>query len=249
MLQEFLELCGELKVPVAKDKTEWVESVVIFLGILLHGKYHLLVVPEEKSLKALHSIQNLLARRSARVKDLEQVTGLLNFLNKAEVPGRAFTRRMYSKFTGNPALKPYHHIRLDGEFKADCKTWEQFLTTTDRSICQPFIDLSIKEMADVLNFYTDAAKGETLGFGGVFNKHWIVGQWPENFIAEKDPSIEFLELFGVVTAVIAWAQELQNRRIVLFCDNQSVVAMINNSSSKCQKCMILIRILTFHSMK
>ena len=36
---------------------------------------------------------------------------------------------------------------------------------------------------------------------------------------------------------------------MLFCDNQSVVAMVNNNSSSCKNCMVLIRILVLHSMK
>ena len=38
------------------------------------------------------------------------------------------------------------------------------------------------------------------------------------------------------------------QEIYLFCDNQSVVHMINNSSSKCKDCMMLIRIITLESM-
>ena len=35
----------------------------------------------------------------------------------------------------------------------------------------------------------------------------------------------------------------RNRRVVLFCDNEAVVHMINKSSSKCWNCVVLIRLL------
>ena len=65
---------------------------------------------------------------------------------------------------------------------------------------------------------------------------------------ECEPSIEYLELFGVTVAMLLWLKHMPNKKIMLFCDNQSVVHMINNSSSKCRNCMVLLRRITFESM-
>ena len=62
------------------------------------------------------------------------------------------------------------------------------------------------------------------------------------------PSIEYLELFGVLAGVLNWIKLFSNKRIVLFCDNESVVHMINQSSSSCKNCMVLIRWLTAESI-
>ena len=97
--------------------------------------------------------------------------------------------------------------------------------------------------------FTDSAKGHDLGFGGVFRPHWLFGHWKQDFIKREDPSIEFLELYGLVVAVFVWSKELINRRIVVFCDNQAIVNMINNNSSSCQFCMKLIRMLVLLSLK
>ena len=48
MLQTFLEMCSFLGVPTSEEKTEWGSTVMVFLGILLDGEYHILVIPEEK---------------------------------------------------------------------------------------------------------------------------------------------------------------------------------------------------------
>ena len=48
------------------------------------------------------------------------------------------------------------------------------------------------------------------------------------FVDLHDPSIEFLELYAVTVAVVTWIYRFRNRRIVLFCDNQAAVAMINS---------------------
>ena len=185
------------------------------------------------------------------MKEIQSLAGLLNFLHRAIVLGCAFTRRMYSKFSGATVqnMKDYHHLRLDGEFKWDCQVWTEFLGQGRLSVCRPFIDLDTSLNAEILDLYTDAAKGENLGMGGVFNRHWFFAKWEPGFIRENDPSIEYLELLGVCTVMFIWAKShLSNRRIVLFCDNQPIVQMVNSTSAKCPNCMLLIRKLTLLSL-
>ena len=48
--------------------------------------------------------------------------------------------------------------------------------------------------------------------------------------------------------MLNWLKLFKNKKIVLFCDNEAVVNMINNNSSKCKQCMILIRIIVLESL-
>ena len=63
------------------------------------------------------------------------------------------------------------------------------------------------------------------------------------------PSIAYLELYAVIIAIELWAYRLANVRIIIFCDNQSVVEMINKAASPCKKCMVLICIITFTTIR
>ena len=49
----FLELCYELGISVSLDKTEWANSIIGFLSILLDGTNKILAIPEEKRIRAL----------------------------------------------------------------------------------------------------------------------------------------------------------------------------------------------------
>ena len=100
LIKEFLNICAEINVPIAVNKTVWSTEIITFLGILLDGKARQLRIPQEKRIKALNLLEHVMAKRSARVEELEKLSGYLNFLNRAIHPGRAFTRRMYSKFSG-----------------------------------------------------------------------------------------------------------------------------------------------------
>ena len=60
--------------------------------------------------------------------------------------------------------------------------------------------------------------------------------------------IEFLELYAVTVGVLNWLHRWRNSRIVLFCDNESVVEMINSTSSRCRNCMVLLRIIVLEGL-
>ena len=103
----------------------------------------------------------------------------------------------------------------------------------------------------MLNFYSDASLNPKLGMGGVYmDRFWFHAKWNEQFIIEEKPSIEFLELYALVVAVLIWGkrQELCNRTIAIFCDNESMKSMVNKLVSGCPKCMKLIRILALDSI-
>ena len=186
------------------------------------------------------------------MKDMQRLAGYLNFLTRAVFPGRTFTRRMYAKFSKqSEKLKDYHHVKLDKEFKDDCKTWMEFLecdvtnqNQLSKTVCRPWVDWSLSKAATELDFYTNSSAGlETGGMGGVFGSHWFMAQWDRDFLRINKPSITYLELFALVSATLIWKRKISNSRIVVFCDNQVVVNMVNNLTSSCKNCMYLLRIL------
>ena len=91
MLQTFKEVCAKIKFPVSEEKTCYAEPIMIFLGTLLNGILHVIAIPEEKRLKALNIIQWICSKRKGTMKQLQRLAGILNFLNHAIYPGRAFT--------------------------------------------------------------------------------------------------------------------------------------------------------------
>ena len=255
MLTQFLETCQEIGCPVSEEKTEPANEVMVFLGVLLDGKNHVLAIPKDKRIKGLRALRYITDHKKVTIKAIQKVTGFLNFLQCAIVPGRTFTRALYDKLkikdkNGN-LLKEYHHVSVSNQLKADCNVWKMFLDTHDKlRFCRPFIDLQESRYATTLNFYSDSSLNERFGFGVIFRNHWAYGRWGRRFIKEQKPSIEFLELFALVAGIIIWEDdvELANTRIIIFCDNEAVVNMVNKMTSNCPKCMKLIRILAYNCL-
>ena len=253
--QPILELCAEINVPIADEKTEWASTCIIFLGILLDGEHFVLAIPVEKQRRALNLLQEVLSKKKVTVKQLQVLTGYLNFLTKAIIPGRTFTRRICSKFTtlqnhNGRKLKQHHHINIDQELRFDCEIWRTFLANfMSVSLCQPMVDLSKSTTtATELNFFSDASANKKLGFGAIYGKKWLCAQWEPNYIEKYNPSIEYLELVGVIGAMLLWGNLISNKSVIVFCDNTSTVAMINSMSSSCKNCMHLLHLLTLNNL-
>ena len=263
LMREFLSLCEKIGFPIAMDKTEWATEVITFLGILLDGIHFVLRLPVEKKERAEYLLKLMMDKKKATVKEMQVLCGYLNFLCKAIYPGRVFTRRMYVKYSSIVSMdknkrlkvyrpKPFHHVRLDREFKLDCAIWTQFLSgNLDQVVNRPMLDLSEKweTTATEIRFYSDASAGLELGFGCILETRWIYGKWGKEFMEKCEPSIEFLELFGLCAGIFTWEEELANQRLIIFCDNQAVIAMVNNMTSGCRHCMHLLRLLTLNGMK
>ena len=124
------------------------------------------------------------------------------------------------------------------------------LPVGDNSIlCRPFIDFEATSTATILEFYSDASM---TALGATYGNRWIVGIWGKQFTQIERPSIEFLELFALVAAILAWGwkDELKNSWVVVYCDNKSVRDMINGTGmvSHCHQCMKLLRILALDNI-
>ena len=258
-VQVFLHVCKQINCPISTKKTEWAMQLLVFLGVLLNGSSLVMAIPQEKKTKALYLLNLAIEKRKVTIHFIQKLTGTLNFLQKAIVPGRVFTRGMYGKLKltdakGKP-LQQYHHVRLGKDFIMDCFMWKQFLVLANENpglLCRPFIDFQeTTQSAELLQFYSDASLNAELGFGGTFKNSWIVGKWNKSFIQDCKPSIEFLELFALTVSVLTWAEEkeMKDSQIIIHCDNEAVVYMVNKMASSCAQCMKLLRILTLSGLK
>ena len=95
--------------------------------------------------------------------------------------------------------------------------------------------------------YSSDASG-TIGYGAICVNSWVYGSWDKKSLMQKKPNIAFLELFALTAGIILWLDCFKNRRIAVYCDNQSVVAMINRMVSKCKSCMNLLRMIMLECM-
>ena len=240
---KLLRLFMSVKAPVVNSKTLGPSQVLEFMGIELDSTRMEARLPEDKLRRAQDLLNSFAKRRSVRLVELQSLIGTLQFACKAVVPGRTFLQRMINLTRGVPSR--FHHIRLNKEFFKDLTMWKAFLAGWNgRSF---FLDTTVTPAPD-LELYTDASG--SVGFGGYFRGRWFQGRWPPHMQLhrERGISIEWQELFPIVVACAIWFPHFSGKRVQFWCDNESVVAIINSGHSKAPRIMDLLRFLVLISM-
>ena len=246
-LDTFLTVCKSICFPVSLDKTFWATDRLTFLGLLIDTYLQRVCIPREKIAKLVEIIETVLNKKSKKVtsNQLQVICGHLNFVCTAVVPGRAFTRRLYMLTKG--LTHPNHHRHMTKDMRLDLEMWLKFLQSPE-AYSRPFLDFTVTTTAREIDFYTDASRNPHLGVGGICQESWFIKRWDSDFILRYNPSIAYLELYGVTVGILNWLSRFQNQRIVLFCDNLSVVHMINTNTSSCPQCLKLVRVIVMESM-
>ena len=246
-VRNFMEICHTIRFPVSLEKTFWGTDRLIFLGMLIDTLHQVVCIPADKVVRARDMLEYYLnpSNKKTTVRKLQQLCGYLNFLCKCVVPGRAFTRRLYTHIS--PKLKPHHHININVEMRDDLRVWNGFVNNPT-VFTRPFIDFTDWTGEDI-DMYSDASGNWTAGGAGAYcEKHWLYQQWDPIFMRDNKPSIAFMELYAITAAVISWIHKFPNKRVYLFTDNKSARDMLNASSSSCKNCMSLIRMITVKGM-
>lgn len=230
-LNLFVDLCGYLGVPIAPEKTCGPDTTLCFAGIELDSVLCEARLPLEKITKCLFSIAEFLKRKKVTLKEIQSLTGLLNFACSVVVPGRAFLRRLIDLTIG--VRSPFHFIRMTREVKADLTVWQSFLSGFNGKSF--FLD-DTWYSSERLNLFTDASG--VIGFGAVFGSKWCYGAWPASWI---NRNIAVLEFYPIVLSLLLWGSEMQNRCILFFTDNEALVHVINKQSCKDKELMFFVR--------
>ena len=244
-MHTFLSICRAIGFPVSMEKTYWASQNIVFLGIMMDTRTQKVYLALEKIEKAKSLIYKLITKKKGEILEIQRLCGLLNFFAKCIIPARAFTRRIYSN-TRNYNLKPRHHVGIKPETVMDLTLWLQFLNS-QQFYNRPFTDFSKTLTARDIQFYTDSSG--KIGCGGYCGTAWFAAQWDKQFLRENNPSIEYLELYAVAVGVLNWLGNYPNSSICLYCDNRSVVDMLNSTSSSCSNCMILIRLIVLEGLR
>jgi hypothetical protein len=220
-------------VPIAPEKTEGPRQLLTFLGIELDTIAQVARLPQDKLDKGLQLVRDMGSRRRASLRELQSLTGFLNFTTSVVLPGKPFLRKLINLMKG--LRKHFYKARITQEVKVDLALWEQFLSEYNG------VSFFMEEewlASSKLHLYTDAST--TLGYGLLFGKRWVSGKWPPEMTAIP---ITPLELYPITLAFLMFTSELQGRSIIIHTDNEALVHVINSRKSKDNLILSLLRML------
>ena len=152
---------------------------------------------------------------------LQSLIGLLNFACSVVTPGRTFLRRLIDLTIG--LKRQTHRKRLNSEARADLEAWSQFIKHFNgKSMFLPDEWLT----STALDLFTDSSN---TGYGGYLGREWFAGTWPASCIPYH---ITIKELFPIVMALELFAEQLQNKCIVIHTDNIAVSILSTNKLAR-----------------
>jgi hypothetical protein len=233
-LSIMLQTCEVLGMPVNPAKVVQPVSRLEFLGIIIDADVMELQMSQERLDDIFDTLREWSADHKGSKRSLLSLLGKLIFLCRIVKPGRIFVRRLFDLAKSVKCL--HHHVRLSREASADVKWWLRFCVQWNHKSLF-YDDDWIR--GSCLKLSTDASG---CGIGRVFGRHWYSR---ELTAVEGASSIAFRELLAVVTACACWGELLSGRRVLLECDNSSVVFCVNQGTSKSPPVMDLIRNLFF----
>ena len=210
-----------------------------FAGIYLDSLDMSASLPEDKVIKFMGYIDQLLSSKTSTLKQVQSLTGMLNFACAVVEPARAFSRRLYDLTLG--VSQPHHRIKITKAVKEDLHVWKTFLLSFNRKSF--FLDFHFLSQ-HLLRFYTDSSS--TIGFGGYFGSHWFSGLWSSQCLRLN---IALLEIFPIYLSLMFWGAELSNKCVMVMSDNQAVVHILNNHTSKDPTIMIIVRLIVLACMQ
>ena len=236
-LDRMLSICQSLGVPLATDKIAGPSTSLVFLGLELDSVHMEARLPDDKLSTLCQELQLWAAQKCCRRKELEHLLGVLNFACTVLPSERCFMRRMFTLL--HSSSDPNCILRLNAEFRSDLAWWLAFTSRWNG------VSLQLAGSAEPsVVFYIDASG--SWGCGAIWGSHWLQGQWPLQW---ADKSIMVKDLVPIVCAAAVWGPFWVGQHVLCYCDNMSVVAAVNKSSSREPSGVVmhLLRTLSFFS--
>ena len=216
------ELFDELGLEASPAKDQLPNTQMFVLGIWFNTDDVTVSVPEFRLLELRAELSHWLELEQATKHQLQVLIGKLSYVCSCVRPGWAFISRLLNELRSCDSRR--RTIPVSYELKLDLQWWLHFL---DKYNGVSVIGTEFLESSEQL-FSTDAS---LTGCGAICEGEYFHELFPP-IITQQQLSITQLELLTVVVAVKLWQLKLKGRCIMIHCDNQGCIEMINSMRSR-----------------
>ena len=126
LMETFVEVCKELGVPLAEDKTIGPTTQIMFLGMEIDTFLMVVRIPQDKLERLKLMLLSIISKKRIALKEFVSVTRKMVFCSTAISSSRTFIRRLYDLIASVKNGKPYYSVRLNREVKEDAMVWLEF---------------------------------------------------------------------------------------------------------------------------
>ena len=122
---KFHYLCKDLNLPIKHEKNVLPTTSADLHGLRVDSVLENVYLPPDKCEKALGLLTEMRHRRKVSLKQLQALTGTLDFATRTIPMGRSFLQHLIDLTVA--VARPHHHIRLSAEARRDIAAWTLFL--------------------------------------------------------------------------------------------------------------------------
>ena len=227
---DLVELLTTINIWEAQHKRCPPDVIMTFLGVSVNSISLLLSLTDDRLAEIRQEMRKWLNKSSASRRDIQSLVGKLSFAATTVRSGRLF----FSRILNFLRILPKHGIKpIPAEAKKDIKWWSIFIEEYNGI---SFLPEPFWQAPDAI-ISSDAALA---GLGGFCQGEYFHTSIPQYISEDPEVFINELECLAIVIALKAWAPALCSRNLLLKCDNQTTIAVINRGrahNSFTQKCL------------
>lgn len=236
-LNIMLNACEETGFQVNYDKVCQPKFRMEYLGIIIDSKNMRTEISQTRLEDTLIELSKWCNRTSCTKRQLLSLIGKLTFISRVVRHGRTFLRRLIQVSKSVQYL--HYKIKLTKEARADIRWWQNYLPTWNGI---SIIDGSKWLTNSEICLTTDASD---VAIGCVYKSEWFFVKFEDEYVYIKEKSINWRELYAIVKATATWCEALHTKKVIFYCDNLSIVYILQSGCSKDPDIMKLVRALFF----
>ena len=214
--QYLQDLLRKLGFSLNEKKIVKPQTKVSCLGVEVDTVNFTVAVPPDKMKKIKETCYGWVGRKKCRKNELQSLLGALLYISKCVKHARSFLNRMLSVLRDNYNSSV---ILLPDIFHQDLNWFIKFLPSFNG---KAFFDHT--PVAGEIQL--DAC---LQGLGACFTNQVYTIEIPLGY---KDFNISHLEMLNILVALRVWGPAWQGKKLLVHCDNQAVVAILNSGATR-----------------
>ena len=210
------KIMQELGLTISEKKLVHPSTQAVCLGVLIDTVQGTVSIPKDK-LEQVKTVVNEWSEKTHCTKcQLQSLLGLLLYIHKCVKPARYFLNRMLTilRHASNP-----NRIVLTNDFKRDLRWFQKFLPLYN----------GISVYGHKVSDYTLELDACLTGLGGCWGNLVYHLTIPQGYL---DMGIVHLEMANILVAIKTFAKAWNGKRVLIKCDNQAVVNVLQSGRAK-----------------
>ena len=219
VMNELLKLLRSLGFAINYGKLIPPTTRITFLGIILDSQTMCVELPQEKLCELRSLLNRTLTLKKITKRSLQSLAGKLNWATQCIHGGRFHLRRIIDKIT--PLRHPGHRTRVTADMRADIIWWLGYMDVFNGSV-------RMLDDRPTTPVYIDAC---SIACGAFHGSDFVYTPW-QSWKGTETLHINHKETLSILPAICRWSSKWTNKRVVVHCDNQAAVSILNKGSSR-----------------